>query len=1687
MSNREQWEALIIESFHWRRPREIDYESRYIEFDREDVASLDDTLQLDFRRMGGFSAPLADIHRIDHPLARFYRLMYTPEFEWFRESTLNDISGVSGMSLGVREMLIDQIFRYFVFVSDSVNDARRFGQLICAIAVFRNTYDDDSKKFVENGILKSRKRLFKSHERARELRREGVTSDYSHLGREGIPADYETRLANKVREWLDAPPYVSEEIVLEFFKNFRTEGLGFTDPLPVSTCVYSPLRRTVLHVMHLMTSFVGDNMKQVDLIYTGTVPGSILQTIREIIPSNVRMFPTLDKVNPNHYTLVVMDDEFDKESSSSPGDDQQFMQQITLVRGLKNTFRNNPDNLLAVSVTFRVPTVLSGPGKFEFLPGRIFNTPWKNPQDERMRLVWVGGMSTEPIEYSVKDIVSSRKIHDYVIRNLISHRPEQSAEIESMGLIDGEFDSELERRIVKRYYDNFPVGSKTWSEVAQSDIITSPRFLGETPMFGRIEELYRFFKFVTEYHLSIPGNPLVQHASRCSRSGLFPVINLADTPTKESIQKIFGDTEAPLIYKTFLSVEEEKRNVILSIREKNLLPRVREKTIVFNILKDLTEKYKDIVEFEPKFERSSPNFVYELVGGMRGSVSIVHLGDSFGNVLRETVENLRYMRLPITEILYESSFPLSDIWKDISEDIISFHRLKNAFGLLERIEKLRTPFFIIRGYGYPQEIYDSVIRSVEKSDLYQGRIEVLNGSIETYPQMITVSPTRKMANIISEIYLSEIPSQGSSCLMIGSEYEFDLSFLSEKKFNRVFHVVESGAGGRKVASMSRHLKRINNKIFVQENLSTSFVCPIEDVTFDVIIVHHSVFSRVANDGNFTVRFFEEVRKCMTDNSKLIALDLDNLVTEMKERGQSMDGSRVTYTGDMYSGEVGNQTYKVFNSRGYIYSKDDLYRNCSELGFFFDNNSSEHRLFRVNVITKKSKMTSIIEPFMSYEGHAVDEGSKVRSYNNLVKRILIEGSQDHTRVLDLACGHGQDIGKWFSHENMELYLGMDASTGAIEEGEKRLRAKRGFKPRVARFLPRDIFGSQNWVFDAEGFLRGKSLFTTISCQLAIHYAFKDERTIKRFMYNVSNLLELGGEFIVTTIDDEVLRSMLESVDDVQVETSDVLDIRGDHYHIKIDSNMYSAVFGPVVMPGVSYDFTQFPSDPHSRTTTEYVVDNRYFKMLAEDMGLQLVSRRNFLDMQPTEDIQIDKERSEMTRADRELTSFYTTYRFVKVTEAKESLGGLAQTFSYSESMKQYQQTMEVLSFGTAEKLGSFKNGLFMNPESLFPAPFVNSGYESIDVITDDISQVKPLYQQLKSRGRLTNKEVVHLTGLYARKTMLYDMIYLSHSGVDKYETVLDRLKEGGSLMGTYVSLDTADRVLMGDSEFSNSIFSIVMNRTANTYAINSGIESDTTYPFFDMNRFKDRMKEFGLEVSVISTDSWQQDSKLSVPQKQFLSIFGMFRVTKSAPLEIVPTQPRITEPEPEEPSQQSSVDKFVLLPGLVQKKAPGKGRDESLVSKGSLYKDLAKDQRWRFKLSDDWESTEFPVRMTSGEMFSSVTNAMIYYKCRFADEENKEYLGINLASGLPVPTDMKPFTKAIRGKKGQQWKEQELQTLRSVYEAKFANTPNAVDEPDNLTPLKALLLTGNAQLYSNSKTRNEMLENIRTVLQRIVGI
>ena len=74
---------------------------------------------------------------------------------------------------------------------------------------------------------------------------------------------------------------------------------------------------------------------------------------------------------------------------------------------------------------------------------------------------------------------------------------------------------------------------------------------------------------------------------------------------------------------------------------------------------------------------------------------------------------------------------------------------------------------------------------------------------------------------------------------------------------------------------------------------------------------------------------------------------------------------------------------------------------------------------------------------------LEETKKIRRYNNLVKVLLLEhfvdSMQGELRLLDLACGRGQDLQK-YSREHRRCHvssvLGVDFANEAVEEARRR---------------------------------------------------------------------------------------------------------------------------------------------------------------------------------------------------------------------------------------------------------------------------------------------------------------------------------------------------------------------------------------------------------------------------------------------------------------------------------------------------------------------------------------------------------------------------------------------------------------------------------------------------------------------------
>ena len=160
-----------------------------------------------------------------------------------------------------------------------------------------------------------------------------------------------------------------------------------------------------------------------------------------------------------------------------------------------------------------------------------------------------------------------------------------------------------------------------------------------------------------------------------------------------------------------------------------------------------------------------------------------------------------------------------------------------------------------------------------------------------------------------------------------------------------------------------------------------------------------------------------------------------------------------------------------------------------------------------------------------------------------------------RVLDLACGKGGDLGKWVLHKRrISNYVGIDVARGSLVDAALRARGMKELERCGCIFtcadLGSDVPGrpksrkskkmqklsswslrDDNGVGDPEfRMVRGGGIgiedtFDVVSIQFAIHYMMSSLKRARRFFHTVSQLLDIGGNLICTTIDSRVVMELM----------------------------------------------------------------------------------------------------------------------------------------------------------------------------------------------------------------------------------------------------------------------------------------------------------------------------------------------------------------------------------------------------------------------------------------------------------------------------------------------------------------------------------------------------------------------------------
>eukprot|EP00397_Hematodinium_sp_SG-2012_P013409 GEMP01013614.1.p1 GENE.GEMP01013614.1~~GEMP01013614.1.p1 ORF type:complete len:809 (-),score=152.34 GEMP01013614.1:512-2938(-) len=217
---------------------------------------------------------------------------------------------------------------------------------------------------------------------------------------------------------------------------------------------------------------------------------------------------------------------------------------------------------------------------------------------------------------------------------------------------------------------------------------------------------------------------------------------------------------------------------------------------------------------------------------------------------------------------------------------------------------------------------------------------------------------------------------------------------------------------------------------------------------------------------------------------------------------------------------------------------------------------------------------------------------LRKFNNMIKGIYLRLVQPK-HVLDLACGHGQELLK-FNHRGTIQYIGLDSSNEAISEALRRYgELKKGkIIDYKAEFHCRDVREASALEFKP-------SAFNLVCCNFALHYIVSSEVEALELLSRVNSLLKVGGFFALTIV------------------CSDVLEYRLGNRGMQFGNDEYAVSFAETDKPlqwGRQYEF-RFGADGGDGGIkhTEFAIPRQAFCKLATSNGFDVVVDAGFCEM------------------------------------------------------------------------------------------------------------------------------------------------------------------------------------------------------------------------------------------------------------------------------------------------------------------------------------------------------------------------------------------------------------------------------------------------------------------------------------------
>jgi SAM-dependent methyltransferase len=348
---------------------------------------------------------------------------------------------------------------------------------------------------------------------------------------------------------------------------------------------------------------------------------------------------------------------------------------------------------------------------------------------------------------------------------------------------------------------------------------------------------------------------------------------------------------------------------------------------------------------------------------------------------------------------------------------------------------------------------------------------------------------------------------------------------------------------------------------------------------------------------------------------------------------------------------------------------DFVGNCLNLVKFL-NNSLNSKFHYPGIFDLAGDVRTHYDTKMDrFKAQNQSEVGGVRKYNNLIKTILLSQFVP-TRgpvVLDLACGHGQDLQK-YRGKQPRLYIGVDISSQALAEAKRRHGQLKKHERYPAEFicgnlnLPETVNQIRS-ACESHGLVDDHP-FDVVSIQLALHYLVGGEAECRGFLGLVANWLKPGGRFIATFPCAERIANRIKlirpdetgfSFGNELYKVSFARDELGKIIPVgeeEIDKSVESADFGEISEKlnrefGIRYTFYLTDTIDHQE---EYVVPLQSLTDAAAGRGMEIEKSGNFSEiLHEYSEFKIKSNLTELDEHENEIFIFYRGLVLKKKTE------------------------------------------------------------------------------------------------------------------------------------------------------------------------------------------------------------------------------------------------------------------------------------------------------------------------------------------------------------------------------------------------------------------------------------------------------